>query len=168
MLMASNMCRRVVRILAFAFALTLFLAIMTVLYYATRGDALRDAVDNNDPSEVARILREDGRLADRRFRSHETPLIRAVNYDKHLSLMALLECGANPNIAWEGKKTNISGYTPLHIACQVGRLESVLGLLRHGADSQMIAADGTKPIDHAEKYGHKKIVDVLAKFNNGK
>ena len=68
----------------------------------------------------------------------------------------LLELGADPNGRGEG------GFTPLHTAAQNGDLDFVRLLLRHGADTTVVADDGRIPAALARDAGHEDVAELLA------
>jgi uncharacterized protein len=71
------------------------------------------------------------------------PLGTAAFARDHGSARVLLEAGADPNGAGEGR------FTPLHTAAQNGDAELVRLLLEHGADPGAAASDGRTPTDLA-------------------
>jgi ankyrin repeat protein len=54
-----------------------------------------------------------------------------------------------------------NGYTPLHWACQEGRLEAARLLIQHGADISREDNDGFCPLEISSTKGHAKIVAML-------
>ena len=56
-----------------------------------------------------------------------------------------------------------SGYTPLTLAAEHGRLEAVECLLQRGANPLVRSKLGLLAVAIADWYGHKKIVEVLDK-----
>lgn len=81
----------------------------------------------------------------RNDRDQRSPLMSAVCHSDLRLLRALIERGANPNLA-------VNGVTPLLLACRdtlVGRPEAVMMLLSNGADLTRTGGDGSTPLHHA-------------------
>ena len=54
------------------------------------------------------------------------------------------------------------GLTPLHIACEKGRIEAAVCLLRYGADLTATDSIGRTPLDWAKVKGHDQVATALA------
>jgi tetratricopeptide (TPR) repeat protein len=63
-------------------------------------------------------------------------------------IKVLLQAGASPNAAGPG------GFTPLHIAGEIGNLSLIMSLLEHGADPQVRNIEQQTPADVAAEWGH--------------
>jgi uncharacterized protein len=84
-------------------------------------------------------------LPGRNDRDQRSPLMSAVCHSDLRLLRALIERGANPDLA-------VNGVTPLLLACRdtlVGRPEAVMMLLANGADLSRTGPDGGTPLHHA-------------------
>lgn len=91
-----------------------------------------------------------------------TPLMyAAVSHDK-LSVLYLLEHGADPNA------TNKQGYTPLILLEQseTDDPEITLALIKHGAFVSQKAQDGTDALYYAKEKGKAPSVAILEKYSN--
>ncbi len=97
----------------------------------------------------------------RRNAKGETPLHRAAI--RGLSVMTeqmLRLSGVDPD------EVDNAGWTPLHEACNHGRLAVVKVLLRHGADVNRFGGVGDQretPLHDAAKGGHLKVVKYLVR-----
>jgi ankyrin repeat protein len=82
------------------------------------------------------------------------PLFHACMTDKRTIIMKLIDFGADVNVV------NSVHSTPLHRACQTGRIDLVDGLLQRGA---LITEDedGDTPLDIAYRLGSKEIFKLL-------
>lgn len=60
----------------------------------------------------------------------------------------LLQAGASPNAAGPG------GFTPLHVAGEIGNLPLIMSLLEHGASLEMKNIEQKTPADVAAEWGH--------------
>lgn len=69
----------------------------------------------------------------------------------------LLECGADPNLAWGD-----AGEAPLHVAARRWDVPMVEMLLKHGADPMRRRADGRTAYTVAELYGNVDVAELLA------
>ena len=88
--------------------------------------------------------------------SRDTPLCWAIFYKNHEAAKLLLENGADIN------KTDRYGYTPLHIACGRGRVDSVKFLLDNGADPNIASDLGDEtPLNVACREGYFDIARCL-------
>jgi len=73
-------------------------------------------------------------------------------------LEQLLMAGLDPNA------TNIANFTPLHCACEFGRLRSVVLLLKYGAKTEEVnLIDGFTGLHWAAMNGHVQVVKALLK-----
>jgi ankyrin repeat protein len=115
-----------------------------------------------------------------------TPLGFAVFFGRPETVDALLEAGADVNLAsresmkvaplssasaagqYEIAKKLIahgasSDFTPLHESAASGRLEFATLLLEHGADVNAKTAEGKTPLDYAREHDRTEMVELLRK-----
>ncbi|MGD0337274.1 MAG: ankyrin repeat domain-containing protein [Bacteroidota bacterium] len=111
---------------------------------------------HNDAA-VAELLLNHGADIEVKNISGFTPLITAVDYGHMPFVALLLERGANVNA-----RTN-DGYTALHAAAYKGGYDIVKMLLEHGANVNAMY-DGMTPLYYANRYGYKKIADLLRQY----
>lgn len=73
----------------------------------------------------------------------------------HTIIRALLEGGASPNISGPG------GFTPLHIAGEIGEVPLITTLLNHGANKEVRNMEQKTPADIAAEWEHVDAVQSL-------
>ncbi|KNC75282.1 hypothetical protein SARC_12189 [Sphaeroforma arctica JP610] len=84
------------------------------------------------------------------------PLHYACGHSDHTCTKILLQGGANPNLA------DLKGYTPLHIACKNGYMDTVAELLRYGATVHVKNGRRSRtPLHKAAQGKHTDIVTLL-------
>lgn len=83
------------------------------------------------------------------------PVHASVFGRQTVSLKAILEAGADPNLQQEG------GFTALMGAAQNGSTEAVDSLIAYGADKQAVNCDGKTAADIAEEAGHASLAQLL-------
>ena len=84
------------------------------------------------------------------------PLQLALIHEMPLpTLEALLLLGLEVN------QPDEDGYTPLHLACMLGHIESVKLLLKHGASAAALSKTGRLPENLALEGGHNDVVALL-------
>ncbi|WP_161607145.1 ankyrin repeat domain-containing protein [Myxococcus xanthus] len=88
--------------------------------------------------------------------SGATALFLAAWRGLSASVSALLERGANPDLADEG------GNTPLHTAARNGHGEVIELLLAAGADARLRNAAGESAADRARQQGHTQLAERLS------
>ncbi len=76
----------------------------------------------------------------------QTPLYLAAAHLDNQALEALLDAGADPNIA------SISGTTPLHVAAEKGNTHAVVALLNRGAKTNIVNIYGNNALGSASRY----------------
>ena len=85
-----------------------------------------------------------------------TPLYTAAMFNRVDEIVHLVSLGADATLA------DLGGLTPLHIACEKGRAEAALCLLRRGgADRGARDSIGRTPRDWAVAKGHADVVSAL-------
>lgn len=89
------------------------------------------------------------------IRSHESPLLTAVNFNQVAAIEMLLELGADVNFVYED-------CCPLILAIQNGSVEAVKLLLKFNADINITTDfSGMTPIHWASFYGNIEIIELL-------
>jgi ankyrin len=125
----------------------------TALHVAAWGDYLpvvKLILDN----DAVKLLLQYG--ADVEKSIHETPIYLAAQEDHTEVTKALVEHGANPNVAW------YHGRTPLSAACTRGHLNALATLIKEGADVTATEREvGRTALHLAAQYGHLSIVSSL-------
>jgi ankyrin repeat protein len=111
------------------------------------------AAERGDRSRVAELIARDPSLVDARDERSLTPLHYAASDGHRTVASALLEAGADPNIAALG------GATPLFFAAGNGHAGVVEVLLDHGADPEQRTP--WNPLRVAAGEGHLEVVRVL-------
>ncbi|KAF8374831.1 hypothetical protein PRIPAC_81260 [Pristionchus pacificus] len=133
----------------------------TPLHYATHTGnirAIRILVDNG-----ASI---DGEAADGTSVAHiaaaHTESSHALDY--YLSLFPSSSKSAAVRKAMNARRTG--GFTPLHLACDQGRISRVDSLIRNGVDPNAKADGDIQPIHVAARAGHQLVIKHLLKDYN--
>ena len=78
-----------------------------------------------------------------------SPLIVAAKNGRVLMFNVLLENGADPNLSSLSEDGQSTGKTALHISAELGQLELVERLLKHGCDIDRCDLNGWTPIHYA-------------------
>ena len=98
------------------------------------------------------------------------PGLTATPRGTNEQLFAAIQGGASSSVAamLEGDASivhgaGVGGFTPLHIACQVGMAEIATLLIEHGADVTAIAQGKWTPLLLAAGHGHAEVVRVLCR-----
>jgi len=84
------------------------------------------------------------------------PIALRFPLSRQAAIELLVAAGANVGT------TDHGGLTPLHIACEKGRADAAVCLLRHGADLTARDSIGRTPFDWAEAKGHEDVAAALA------
>lgn len=107
--------------------------------------------------ELVKVLVENGANVTECGRDGNTPLIAAsLSGFKDPSLVIyLLENGADPSVK------NVHGTTALHLAAEMGCLETVKVLIENGAHVNPVDADGLTPLDRACCRCQDEVVDYV-------
>lgn len=90
-----------------------------------------------------------------------TPLYYAAKHDKYIAARCLLDLGANAYI----KSADSRGYTPLHIAAEVGSLHTVRLLLEYKVDPNITDNCKRTPLHIAAEHSHHYLVRMLLTYN---
>ena len=109
--------------------------------------------------DILVFLIEQGATINHKGPHGETPLIKAVQNANVDSIQALVE-------GKDGEKADINladdhGWTPLHIAAQLGHLEVVRLLEDLGADRSLLTDDGSSLVLIAAEQGQQEVVEYL-------
>lgn len=112
------------------------------------------AVSAGEGVDVLKRFIQLGADPDIRTKENVTPLMLAVQSNISDYIQILLNAGASVNA------TDEKGFTALHRAAEMGRIELVQQLLEHGADKTMIAQEHTA-LSLAEMRKHKEIIRLL-------
>lgn len=117
--------------------------------------ALREAVMNNKPDEIPRIVREEGIKVSEMTKSG-VPLIHEAAFEGRLECVrALLECGAKIN------SLDSEDWTALHAAVLGGHVELVRMLIHKGADLNAETIDKYIPFHIAIEKGDEDMIALL-------
>lgn len=112
--------------------------------------------------ELVRELLKSGMAPDTRTIHGVTPLMVSARYGNKEVAQLLIEAGADVNAkdrrssVWEGQQT------PLHYACDSGRICVATLLLENGANPNCISQSGDTPLSIA-MMGNKALADCLLK-----
>uniref|UniRef100_A0A8C1PY95 phospholipase A2 n=1 Tax=Cyprinus carpio TaxID=7962 RepID=A0A8C1PY95_CYPCA len=113
------------------------------------------ACERGDVGCVRELLEECQARTDIKDKNGETPMHCAAKQDS-LVLCAQMCMGVN--------ELNAAGETPIHIACRLGRVEAVKGLLGGGARCDIMGSNGY-PIHTAMKFSEKRCRTRIFSFN---
>lgn len=156
------------------------------------GRKLMKAVQDNQPAEVASMLREKNVKLDEVDDQGFTPLIWAAREGYVEIVRLLLDKGANPNKLDRWMKANAghkaaywgradvmsllvdhgldldaqggyNGYTALHDATARGHVEVAKILINHGARIDVLGQDGKTALDLAKSSGNAKLLELFKK-----
>lgn len=84
--------------------------------------------------------------------------IYALQYRKPRNAIALIENGADVNVATE------EGWMPIHYAAYYGYLEVMELLIKNGADPHQLLGDDDTPLQIARYKKHDKVVKLLERY----
>jgi ankyrin repeat protein len=121
------------------------------------------ACAEQDRADCIRVLHEYGIALDQQtdddnqILKRASPLHIAAYYGRLAALGALLQCGANPNIA------DLNGQTPLHIAVVQGNVDAIRLLRSKGADCAIADLSGNVPMAYTRdrKDVRKALIDPV-------
>lgn len=121
--------------------------------------ALRNAISYENPDIVKLLIKAGANVNNESGANYSTILLWACYTTNSLPILqALLDAGADPNAA--GKPDNM---TPLHVACEEGKLSFVRALIKAGANVDAKAKGDLTPLHYAAEHNHSDIIDVLVK-----
>ncbi len=148
---------------------------VTAAFFAMNGTALTGRTDEPDPRQQAEALnvlrlvaakRPDCNVLVSRGPTRVTALMMAAEAGVPEAVKILLEAGASPNVANDGK------YTALHYAVgrppvwsqasSADRVQIVKLLLAAGAQRDRKGADGLDVIERAKRGGDQALVETLS------
>jgi ankyrin repeat protein len=119
---------------------------------------LAAAVEDEDVKQIKSLVQQNQNVNQRELPSQRTALFNAVA-GRHLkSVRALLDLGADPNIA------DFEGDTPLKTAVVADSDESVRLLLRAGASVNQANSIGITPLMEAAELGRIDILEILLRW----
>ena len=127
------------------------------------------AVNKNNPNGAAMIkaLIENNANIDAINNLKETPLKKAISYNYLHGINDLLNAGADVN------KKDDNGNTPLHIAVDTGKLDTIKALLEHNPDKTIENNYHKTPLDtvkerkkHANAENSKVFQDIIDVLEN--
>ena len=121
-------------------------------------DRLWDAAIAGDTSAIARALRDGARIDSMDTRSARNGRL-ALNWaalNNHSAAITLLLAKGAP---LEGE--NLTGFSALHHAAEVGALDAARTLLAAGADPTHANVQGRLPAETAEALGHPEVAALL-------
>lgn len=155
-----------------------------------------EAAGTGQTQRLEEIIRVDPSLINSHSHDGFTPLGLAVFFGQAEAVKALLDAGADVNLASResmkvtplasasaarqleiariliehGADVNAraaSDFTPLHEAAASGKIDFAQLLIEHGADVNAKASDGKTPLDYARGHGHQEMVELLSKSAGG-
>lgn len=120
--------------------------------------------------EIAKALIEVGAEIDLKKSNGETALVGAIQYGHLPMVELLLSKGADANVVKLGTFKNGAGFTPLMYVAQHG-FKGAMGdwsaltsiLLKYGAKTELMRANGDSALTIAKWHGHDEIVALLSR-----
>jgi ankyrin repeat protein len=116
--------------------------------------ALIDAVQNDDRTQAAELLRKHADVNAQDVDGSTALAWASVRCNLEIATL-LLKAGANPNL------TNEQGVGPLYLALTNGSTEMARLLLSHGADPNVARADGETALMTAARLGQIDVMKML-------
>lgn len=152
-----------------------------------------EAAGTGQTQRLRELIAADPSLVNSHSSDGFTPLGLSVFFGHPENVNALLEAGADVNLASRetmkvtplasasaagqyeiarvliehGANVNAraaSDFTPLHESAASGKIAFAKLLLEHGADVNARASDGKTPLDYARAYDRKEMVELLSKY----
>ena len=151
-----------------------------------------EAAGTGQTQRLKELIEADPSLVNSHSHDGFTPLGLAVFFGQTESVKALLDAGADVNLASReamkvtplasasaarqleiarlliahGADVNAraaSDFTPLHESAASGKLDFAQLLLEHGADVNAKTTDGKTPLDYAREHNHEEMVELLTR-----
>ncbi len=127
---------------------------------------MRSYAMSNQAEQIKKLAATNPELVD--FKSvadySRTPLMYAAINGGSEACKALMELGANPNIADDGG----SGMAPIHHAVWEKHTDTVRVLLENGADPNIKSTNGSTPLHFAVHQKHIEIIEMLLEYGADK
>ncbi|KAI8489949.1 BRCA1-associated RING domain protein 1 [Branchiostoma belcheri] len=121
-------------------------------------DTLRRKVDNRDKTR-GNVTKDEGRVS---LSPVTTPQSKAGSKGRRSSVLTPRGHRSSPRGSpGHVMKRNVRGETPLHLAAIKGDAETVLHLLKEGADPNVRDNAGWTPLHEASNHGHTHVAEVL-------
>ena len=131
----------------------------TALHFATYRTFGREKLTPEAYEGIIKLLLKSGAVARARNASGVTPMHLAVIRNGDVTaLQLLLTAGADVNAK---TAAGSGGWTPLHGAAALGRVDVMKFLLENGADRTATDARGFTPVQAAERAGKAEAVQLL-------
>lgn len=118
---------------------------------------------NGQPS-IMHAIRESAWDVYDLLANNSSTALNAINVNRETALMYLVLLGQTERaelLISRGAMVNRIGWTPLHYAASTGQLDAARMLLRHDAQINAVAHDGTTPIMMAAYGGSEPMVRLL-------
>ena len=109
--------------------------------------------------QAVRLLVEAGASLENSEINAYTPLAYAAYAGRENTVMYLLQKGAKPNAAAQGRVSHVN--TPLMMAAMQGHRNVALQLLRANADASVRVQNGMTAMEYAQKNKQTHLVQIL-------